>query len=276
MPDTFKKSYRAKGDTLLSLSVFTSGFQKCEPLHQWGPGIRNHFLIHHIVSGKGYYCVNGKTLTLCAGDTFIAFPFSEITYYADKEDPWEYYWVGFNGNDASKIIAESLFTQDNPVLFQSEKGSLIKDSLYDIYSSRGVKYENALTMTGMLYKALALFIPNAPEKSHHDLYTTYVSAAMEYINHNYSYPITVDDIASYIGISRSHLFRAFKQHTGTSPKEYLTNFRITQACYLLKHSELSIQSIANSVGFDNGLYFSKVFHQKKGVAPSLWRTEPSG
>lgn len=271
MSDTFKKSYRAQGDTLLSLSVFTSGYQKCEPLHQWGPGIRNHFLIHYIVSGKGYYKVNGETIKLSAGDTFIAFPFSEITYYADKQTPWEYYWVGFHGNDAAKIIAESVFTPEKPVLFQSKKGSLIKDSLYDIYSSRGVMYQNALNMTGMLYKALALFIPEIPEKSHHDLYSTYVSAAMEYIDHNYSYPITVDDIASYIGISRSHLFRAFKQHTGTSPKEYLTNFRITQACHLLKHTELSIQSIANSVGFDNGLYFSKVFHQKKGIAPSQWR-----
>jgi transcriptional regulator GlxA family with amidase domain len=44
-----------------------------------------------------------------------------------------------------------------------------------------------------------------------------------------------------------------------------------QACYLLEHSNLSITAIANSVGFDNGLYFSKTFHKKKGTSPKAYR-----
>lgn len=91
MKNTFKKSYRLEGASYLSLSVYTTGIQKCEPLHQWGPGIRNHYLIHHIVSGKGYYKVNDNIWELHAGDTFLAFPYSEITYYADQKDPWEYF-----------------------------------------------------------------------------------------------------------------------------------------------------------------------------------------
>lgn len=272
MKNTFKKSYRLEGASYLSLSVYTTGIQKCEPLHQWGPGIRNHYLIHHIVSGKGYYKVNDNIWELHAGDTFLAFPYSEITYYADQKDPWEYYWVGFQGDDADEIIQKSLFSHEKPVLIQSDQGSLVKEALYDIYSSRGSQYKNSLLMTSMLYRALALFLPDSTDHSSHDLYSSYVTSAVEYIHHNYSYTITIDDIASYIGISRSHLFRAFKLHTGTSPKEYLTNYRIAQACNLLKQSDLSIQSVANSVGFDNGLYFSKVFHQKKGMTPSQWRT----
>ena len=73
MKNTFKKSYRLEGASYLSLSVYTTGIQKCEPLHQWGPGIRNHYLIHHIVSGKGYYKVNDNIWELHAGDTFLAF-----------------------------------------------------------------------------------------------------------------------------------------------------------------------------------------------------------
>ena len=233
MKNTFKKSYRLEGVSYLSLSVYTTGIQKCEPLHQWGPGIRNHYLIHHIVSGKGYYKVNDNIWELHAGDTFLAFPYSEITYYADQKDPWEYYWVGFQGDDADEIIQKSLFSHEKPVLIQSDQGSLVKEALYDIYSSRGSQYKNSLLMTSMLYRALALFLPDSTDHSSHDLYSSYVTSAVEYIHHNYSYTITIDDIASYIGISRSHLFRAFKLHTGTSPKEYLTNYRIAQACNLL-------------------------------------------
>jgi len=163
----------------------------------------------------------------------------------------------------TRLFKKSLFSHEKPVLIQSDQGSLVKEALYDIYSSRGSQYKNSLLMTSMLYRALALFLPDSTDHSSHDLYSSYVTSAVEYIHHNYSYTITIDDIASYIGISRSHLFRAFKLHTGTSPKEYLTNYRIAQACNLLKQSDLSVQSVANSVGFDNGLYFSKVFHQKK-------------
>ncbi len=44
-----------------------------------------------------------------------------------------------------------------------------------------------------------------------------------------------------------------------------------QACYLLEHSSLSITAIANSLGFDNSLYFSKTFHRQKGMSPKEYR-----
>ncbi|MDY2591161.1 MAG: helix-turn-helix transcriptional regulator, partial [Agathobacter sp.] len=100
---------------------------------------------------------------------------------------------------------------------------------------------------------------------------SYVQKGIEFISSNYSYPITVEDIASYVGLSRSHLFRSFESVMNISPKEYLTNYRIKQACYLLEHSDLSITAIANSVGFDNSLYFSKTFHKKKGISPKEYR-----
>lgn len=49
-----------------------------------------------------------------------------------------------------------------------------------------------------------------------------------------------------------------------------------KACYLLEHSNLSITAIANSVGFDNGLYFSKTFHKKKGASPKAYRIKIRG
>ena len=52
---------------------------------------------------------------------------------------------------------------------------------------------------------------------------------------------------------------------------YLTDFRIKQSCYLLEHSNLSITAIANSIGFDNSLYFSKTFHKEKGMSPKKYR-----
>ena len=81
----------------------------------------------------------------------------------------------------------------------------------------------------------------------------------------------MEDISAYVGLSRSQLFRSFESVLGQSPKEYLTDFRMKQACYLLEHSDLSVTAIANSIGFDNGLYFSKTFHKMKEMSPSEFR-----
>ena len=116
MPDTFKNSYKTTEKSMVSLSVYNVGFQRCEPLYQWGPGIRDHYLIHHVVAGKGYYTVGGQTFTLSAGDTFLVYPLTEITYHADQNEPWEYYWVGFSGSDAAAIIGATGFSKEKPVL----------------------------------------------------------------------------------------------------------------------------------------------------------------
>ena len=109
-----------------------------------------------------------------------------------------------------------------------------------------------------------------PEK---DAHMVYVEKAMSYIETNYSYPVTVEDIAYYVGISRSHLFRSFQSYMRRSPKDYLTSYRIKQACHLLRETDLSVSAIAYSVGFENNLYFSKAFRKQKGLSPSEYRKE---
>ena len=106
-----------------------------------------------------------------------------------------------------------------------------------------------------------------------EIRSTYVEKAEKYIETNYSYPVTVEDVAAYVGISRSHLFRSFQTYLGKSPKEYLSEYRIKQACHLLKETGLSVSAIAYSVGFENNLYFSKAFKKQKRVSPSEYRKD---
>lgn len=271
MNNKYKNSYKSTEKELVSLSVYNVGYQLCESGYQWGPGIRDHYLIHYIISGKGSYRVNNHTYELTSGDAFLVYPNTEITYCADSEDPWEYAWVGFTGSDAAMILKATDFSQESPCIFQVENGKDIQRQLLHIYDARGNEFQHAVEMAGRLYTTLALFIQSAHKKEIQNSANTYVQKSIEYISANYSYPITVEDIAAYVGLSRSHLFRSFEDVLGQSPKEYLTNFRMKQACYLLEHSDLSITAIANSVGFDNGLYFSKTFHKHKGMSPKEYR-----
>lgn len=267
----YKNSYKVDEKELVSLSVYNVGFQKCEPMYQWGPGIRDHYLIHYIISGSGTYYVNGDSHILSAGDCFLVYPNAEVIYQADNNSPWEYAWVGFAGSDASIILQATDFTKSTPFIKQIPFGNELKKQLLNIYDARGNGFEHAVEMTGRLYTTLALFIKNASQKNIQNSANSYVQKSIEFISANYSYPITIEDIAGYVGLSRSHLFRSFQSILNMSPKEYLTNFRIKQSCYLLSHSNLSITAIANSVGFDNSLYFSKTFHKTKGMPPTEYR-----
>ncbi len=273
MSNSYKNSYKSPQKKLVSLSVYNTGYQKCLPNHQWGPGIRDHFLLHHVISGEGYYIHNNTTYNLRAGDTFLIYPFDEASYYADYESPWEYAWVGFAGTDASTILHAAGFSKDHPVITQTQNSDYIRRQLIRIYEASGSNLYNEVEMTGRLYTALSGFLDSNIAETNTAItsYESYTQKAIEFIHTNYSYPISVVDIAYYVGISRSHLFRAFQETLKLSPKEYLTQFRINQASTLLKHSDLSITVIGRSVGFEDNLNFSKSFKKHTTLSPSAFR-----
>ena len=155
MQDTYKHSYKIGENLLNSLSVYNVGYQKCEPEYQWGPGVRDHYCIHHILSGSGYYSTGKVSCRLSEGDTFILYPGVELEYRADRDEPWEYAWAGFMGADAASIIRNTGFSRETPYIL---KGKVpveeIREGLERIYSVKGNTYEASVAMTGQLYSCL--------------------------------------------------------------------------------------------------------------------------
>lgn len=268
-----RSSYKDTSKELISLSVYNVGHQKCEPLYKWGPGVRDHYIIHYIKSGTGTYVCMDREYKLSAGDCFICYPNTEVSYYADPESPWEYAWIGFYGPDANLILSSTDFTRDEPYIRSINRGKEIQEKITEIYKARGKGFSGSIKMAGLLYQMLSLFVEESAKNNIQSTAQIYVHSATEYITANYSYPISIEDVAAYIGISRSQLFRCFDSVLGISPKEYLTDYRIKQACRLLSETSYSMTAIANSLGFDNNLYFSKAFHKVKGISPSEYREQ---
>ena len=271
MPNTYKQSFKQNYTDNVELSIFNCGLQSCERGYTWGPGIRDHYLIHYVARGKGTYTLNDTVFELSAGDIFLAKPNQLITYSADVEDPWEYYWVGFNGACANKLVQQLPFSEHCPV-HHCKNTEKVKDAVFNIFLSRGPDPRNEPLMVGYLYLFIAELMKEAMEASPRvsSSSSQYVINAIKYIQFNYSHDISIDDIAQAVGVSRSHLYRVFMSNVGQSPIDYLTNYRISEACYLLKNSELSIAEIAVSVGFFDQFYFSRVFKKNKGVPPSRY------
>ena len=271
MADVYKQSFKQNYTNNIELSIFNCGIERCAPGQTWGPGIRDHYLIHLVLSGKGVFEVGGRTWEVSQGQLFFARPSQLIRYTADEQQPWEYSWVGFNGACANKLVQQTPFSDAHPV-HHCKDPQTVREALYNIYLSRGPEPQCEALMTGYLYifmanlmKEAAAMAPSAGNTS-----SQYVLAAIKYIQFNYSHDISIDDIAKAVGVSRSHLYRVFMSNVGQSPIDYLTSYRISEACSLLKNSSLSIAEIAVSVGFFDQFYFSRVFKKVKGVPPSKY------
>lgn len=272
MGETFKLSNKVREKSMVSLSVYNVGRQKCVPSYQWGPGIRDHYLIHFVTSGKGTYTAGDREFDLRAGDVFLAYPGTVISYRADRIDPWEYRWVGFAGSDAALIMDSTDFSPACPVLYGIPYGEQLRERLRQINRAFGNSFQNAVEMTGELYLTLNLFVANASHGTGTGSSDSAgVRKAMDFIDSHYSYAVSIEDVAAFVGVSRSTLFRQFKKFMHCSPKEYLDSYRIRRAARLLRETDLPVASIAASVGYENGLYFSRAFHARQSVSPTQYR-----
>ena len=98
-----------------------------------------------------------------------------------------------------------------------------------------------------------------------------VAAAIEDIRRNYAGLYGVEELSERLGVSKSHLVRAFTAALGVSPGRYLTNVRIEAAMRLLLHREYTLDVIASLCGFSGANYLCRVFKKTTGHSPTQWR-----
>lgn len=270
----YKHSFKVTRKELAAMTVYNCGSQQCNPGYQWGPGQRDHYLIHYVSAGTGTFTAAGETYTVTAGEAFLAAPGTIISYRSDELQPWRYSWVGFAGTDAPLLVKQMRFSPAAPVITLTN-GKKFEKALSRIYQVRGSDFRGRVRMTGELYAALSLLMDQ--EKSSAGSAPRLFAQAVDYIGRNYfDYDLTVEQIAAHLAIDRSYLYLIFKEVCGLSPKAYLTDFRLGKAAALLQDSSLGIAAVANSVGYADSLYFSKAFKQSYGVNPTTFRREQEG
>jgi len=83
--------------------------------------------------------------------------------------------------------------------------------------------------------------------------------------------MTVEGLAEELRVDRRYLRNLFVRYRGVSTKEYLTRYRLSRACELLRHAPLSVGEIAAEVGYPDALTFSRLFKKHIGVSPAKYR-----
>lgn len=261
--NSFKPSPDRGGNAYL----YQCGFERCKSLHSFGPAVRDHYLIHCVLAGKGTFLVGERRFSLSAGQGFLIHPDIITTYTADADDPWYYCWVGFGGEGSSFIMSQCGLSLEQPV-FSFRNVEKMEKCVGEIYRSV-TPSSNPFTTTARLFDFFSLlYRENDPKRL---MSRGAVDSAMEYAARNYSYGVTVQDLARHVGVDRSHLFRIFKKMLGVSPQEYLLGFRLARALELMEGTDLSVTEIMYSCGFNDLSNFSKQFKKAYGCPPASYR-----
>lgn len=253
------------------------GRQQCTADYTYNHKIPNEYHLHFILEGKGILEINEKSYHLEKDDIFLIPKNTPIHYFADSEHPWEYIWVTFDGTVASNYLSYATLSSDHPTIHSAIPTKVYLPIIQKILDTNELTFANEIKRVGYLFELLGTLIDaqSSTKGSHHQLdYSneTYIDYALQYIKHNYDH-IKVNDIAKYIGINRSYLSSIFKKKLNISPQEYLVTYKLKKATELLKSTNLSIQDISFSIGYENPLTFSKIFKQYYGVSPKSFRKQ---
>jgi len=262
-------------DVGAGLGVLFVGHERTAPDHRVQT-VRDHFLFHYILAGKGTFSLGTKSWPLGAGGGFLLAPGVAGRYASDRHDPWVYAWVGFHGREAARLVPQVGMEESRPVI----EGPLDPDlarRLLDLATILEVRAPGfSLAAEGQMLLVLADLARLAGPRAKVDLAAkgealSWAEAAAEFIQANHHRAIGVTDVAAYVGFHPSHLGRLFRQHYGTSVQGWLVRTRIERAKLLLRSSDRPVSEVARSVGFRGYEPFEKRFRALTGVSPTSYR-----
>lgn len=267
-------------ENFIDLCMYQFGYEQCDPGHSFGPATRNHYLFHYILSGTGTLMADNakgetQTYSIKSGQGFMIFPDQINTYIADKQLPWEYMWIEFDGLRIKESLSVTDLCKDAPIYHSHSKElreKLADEMLYIVNHP----HESSFRLIGHLYLFMDYLLQSAKSTklvSSGCMSDYYIKEAINYIEQNFQNNISIEDIATVCGINRSYLGKIFRNSIGRSPQEFLMNYRMVKATELLKLTPLSIADVSSAVGYENQLHFSRAFKNIYGVSPREWRNQ---
>jgi AraC-like DNA-binding protein/quercetin dioxygenase-like cupin family protein len=98
-----------------------------------------------------------------------------------------------------------------------------------------------------------------------------LAAVFEFIEEHYQEPISLATIASAVGLTPGHLTTVVRRKTGRSVHRWITERRMAEARRLLRQTDLTVETVAASVGYRHSSFFIKQFRRNHTVTPATWR-----
>lgn len=235
-----------------------------------------NYHIVYVLSGKWEAVYNNETYSLSEGNFIFYYPNQPQNYaFYPENDGCEVLWLHFSGSAVREILNDLNFL---PGVYRCRKSESIISSFSKLIHEDRLKsmYHNTAKNSLAIYLLLAMarniaLNRNVPwDTRTADLDINRVVTEM-YQQYNNEY--NPEHYAEICAMSVSGFSHKFKRILGVAPKKYFMNIKIDTSKELLSFTNLSIKEIANKVGFENSLYFSRLFKQETNLSPSEYRNK---
>ena len=148
-----------------------------------------------------------------------------------------------------------------------------KECIFDIIALQGTSTSSYFQANGVLFQIMAMLFHDVDCQESQWGKTSVADEVKFFLDTNYAEKIKLRDVAKSFGVHPNYLTRIFHEKYGVSPKQYIMELKLKKARRLLTTTELSISVIANSLGFDDQLAFSKIFKKECEVSPTEYRKQ---
>lgn len=239
----------------------------------WQKGRRDYQILY-VANGKTHFWFDSREEIVSAGHMVLYKPEEIQKYVYYLEDNPEVFWIHFTGRDVKNILAYHGISLDEHVFYCGvlpDYKALFRKIIQELQLCR-YGYEDYIAS---LFNDILLLVNR---QQHEQKKTTgnvqeQIERAAAYFNENYNTKISIDDYAESLHISTNWFIHNFKQYAGMSPAQYILSLRMVNAQSLLERTTYNIKEISEIVGYENPLYFSRVFKKEIGKSPAQYRKE---
>ena len=251
-------------DSIQIPKIFSIGYSDDPLVTKYGPSRRNQYIIHYVLSGKGYF--NGNKVK--AGQGFLITPGMDEEYHSDKNDPWLFLWV-ISEDSSMAHYFDRHGADSRSGIFNFHNMYVLENAVQSL-REKGTSPVSSAFLTELF---LRVFNSSVVGGDWNEVQGTnrYINFSVGFIKSNIHLPITVTELCSVVGVSQPYLYKAFMEHVGSSPKKYIATCKLSEAKRLLLETRLRISEVAMAVGFEDALAFSKFFSKNMGVSPTAFR-----
>ena len=265
--------FKERKKPLRILSAGTYQLYTWPKLPTWRPKGRIDWQIIYIAAGEGHFFFEGREVIVPAGNMVLYQPKQQQKYHYLGKDRTQVWFVHFTGRDVRSILKHYSIPTDGYILhtgISREYEDLFR-RMRDELVNCPWGYEEMLTH---LFRELLLTMhrrmtENMPRIS--GFVQDEMDRARNWFEEHYNEDISIDQYAASRSMSTSWFNRSFRSTVGTSPMQYILEIRIRNAQVLLETTDYAISDIASIIGYDNPLYFSRLFRKAKGLSPSKYR-----
>ena len=232
----------------------------------------DEYQINYITNGSGIYENRYEKFRIQPGTILLLFPNKWHRYKPDMKVGWNEHFVGFNGDFTNRIFNHELLSPKNPVLKIGFRESILQEFLNIISLINEEKPGYQQIATGNLMSIFGNIISTIKNNE-------FVSKEIEkkirkanlYMRDNLNRNINMEELAKSQDVSYSTFRRMYKKYMGMSPNQYHLKLRLQKSKEMILYSKKSIKSIAYELGFESIHYFSRLYKNKEGIAPSKVR-----